>query len=110
MTSSYKRWYDHDPALLELLEVLKFYQDELKEQARVFLEKLESQVSKETIDNYYNMVKPLDGKRWYDQDPVISKTVELLRIVPPSMQKKVATKFLSALETMGLDIEAVKNK
>ena len=31
MSPAYKRWYDHDPKLLEVIELLKNYQEELKE-------------------------------------------------------------------------------
>ena len=74
----FKRWYDHDPVLLEVVELLRNYQDELRAQAKVFLAKIEEKVSKETIDKFYDMVKPINGNRWYDKDPIISKTVELL--------------------------------
>ena len=77
MSPAYKRWYDHDQKLLEVIELLKNYQDELKDHAVVFLDKLEQKVSKEALDRFYNLVKPVNGTRWYDQDPVISKTVEI---------------------------------
>ena len=83
----YKRWYDHDPVLMEVVELLRNYQDELRAQAEIFLQKIEEKVSKETIDKFYDMVKPINGNRWYDKDPVISKTVELLRVVPPEIQR-----------------------
>ena len=38
--TKYKRWYDYDPMLLEVIEMLRFYQDELREQAKIFLEKV----------------------------------------------------------------------
>ena len=101
----YKRWYDHDPVLLEVINLLKDYQEELKAQAELFLAKIEEKISKDTIDKFYNMVKPINGKRWYDKDPIISKTVELLRIVPPEMQKQAAKNFLKTLEDMGIVIE-----
>ena len=50
MSPAYKRWYDHDPKLLEVIELLKNYQDELKEHAVVFLDKLEQKVSKEALE------------------------------------------------------------
>ena len=28
MSPAYKRWYDHDPKLLEVIELLRNYQDE----------------------------------------------------------------------------------
>ena len=73
----YKRWYDHDPLLLEVVNLLKNYQEELKAQAEVFLKMIEEQVSKAALDRFYEMVKPANGTRWYDKDPVISMTVEL---------------------------------
>ena len=101
----YKRWYDHDPVLLEVINLLRDYQSELKAQAEQFLKKIEEKISKDTIDKFYEMVKPVNGKRWYDKDPIISKTVELLRIVPPDMQKQAAKNFLHTLEEMGVVIE-----
>lgn len=105
MTQQYKRWYDHDPLLIELIDLLKNYREELKEQAEKFLIHIEEKVSKETVDRFYDMVKPIDGKRWYDQDPVISKTVELLRVVPPEIQKDAAEKFIKTLEVKGISKE-----
>ena len=102
MAEQYKRWYDHDPVLLEVINLLKDYQTELRAQAELFLKKIEEKVSKKTVDMFYEKVKPINGKRWYDKDPVISKTVELLRIVPPDMQKQAAQNFLKTLETMGI--------
>ena len=49
MSPTYKRWYDHDPLLLEVIELLKNYQNELRAQAEIFLEKIEQKVSKETF-------------------------------------------------------------
>lgn len=106
--SERKRWYDHDPLLMEVLNLLRFYQEDLKEQAEVFLEKIETQVGKETIEAFYDLVKPPKKQRWYDQDPVLSKTIELLRIVPPEVQRKAAEHFLSALKAQGLTPEAIK--
>ncbi|MDD3593911.1 MAG: hypothetical protein PHX18_04715 [Candidatus Gastranaerophilales bacterium] len=105
----YKRWYDYDPTLLEVIEILRNYQDELKAQAAIFLEKIEAQAGKETVDRFYSMVKPVDGgKRWYDKDPVISKAIELLRVVPSSVQKSVAENFMKSLESTGLTREEIK--
>lgn len=105
MSQQYKRWYDHDPVLLKVIDLLKNYQEELKSQAEVFLEKIEEKVSKETIDRFYEMVKPVNGNRWYDKDPVISKTVELLRVVPPEIQKSAAENFIQTLIEAGINVE-----
>ena len=105
----YKRWYDHDPVLMEVVELLRNYQDELRAQAEIFLEKIEEKVSKETIDKCYDMFKPINGHRWYDKDPVISKTIELLRVVPPEVQKSAAENFIKSLEDLGIDRKEKSN-
>ena len=46
----YKRWYDHDPLLLKVINLLKDYQDELKEQAELFLSSIEEKVSKDFLE------------------------------------------------------------
>ena len=87
---------------------LKNYQEELKSQAVIFLEKIEEKVSKETIDRFYEMVKPVSGSRWYDKDPIISKTVELLRVVPPEIQKSAAESFIETLNAAGIGVEDIQ--
>ena len=110
MSPAYKRWYDYDPLLLEVIELLKNYQTELKAQAEIFLKKIEEKVSKETIDKFYAMVKPVDANnRWYDKDPIISKTVEILRIVPPEAQRICAQNFIRTLKEMGIEYESPNN-
>lgn len=103
MSQVYKRWYDHDPLLLEVIELLKNYQTELKAQAEIFLQKIGEKVSPDAIDRFYDLVKPVNGNRWYDHDPVISKTVELLRVVPPDVQKACAQNFINTLKEIGID-------
>ena len=102
MSHSYKRWYDHDPVLLEVINLLQNYQAELRSQAEIFLAEIEKKVSKEALDKFYELARPQVCNRWYDKDPVISKTVELLRVVPPDVQKATAQSFLNALESMGV--------
>lgn len=106
MNHAYKRWYDHDPKLLEVIELLRNYQEELLEQAEIFLLKLEEQVSKEAIDRFYELIKPVNGCRWYDKNPTISKTVEILRVVPPDVQRACAERFIAVLKNMGIDYES----
>ena len=102
----YKRWYDHDPLMLKVINILKDYQDELKPQAEIFLETVEKKVSKEAIDKFYNLTKQLNGgSRWYDKDPVISKTIELLRVVPQDIQRQTAQIFIDTLKKNGKEIK-----
>lgn len=106
MSPAYKRWYDHDPLLLEVVELLRNYQDELKAQAENFLVKIEEKVSKDAIEKFYELVKPVNGNRWYDNDPVISRTVELLRVVPPNIQRACAEHFINTLKEIGIEYES----
>ena len=106
MKQEYRRWYEHDPLLLEVVELLKNYQDELRSQAEIFLKKIEEKVSPDAINKFYEMVKPVNGNRWYDKDPVISKTIELLRVVPPDVQKSCAEHFIKALKDIGVDYQS----
>lgn len=71
------------------------------------MQKIEEKVSKETIDKFYAMVKPVNANnRWYDKDPVISRTVEILRIVRPEAQKICAQNFIRTLKEMGIEYES----
>lgn len=105
MSPVYKRWYDHDPLLLEVIELLRNYPEELKAQAEIFLQKIEEKVSKEAIEKFYALVKPVNGNRWYDHDPIISRTVELLRVVPPDIQRGCSERFIVTLNEIGIDYE-----
>ena len=102
LKEQYKRWYDHDPLLLEALEVLRDYENELKSQAEQFLAKIAEEVGEETINQYYQEI--IDsrgdqfGRRWYDKDPVLSKAIELLRVAPLEAQQRIAQQFLESLK------------
>ena len=104
MEPKFKRWYDYDPVLLQVINLLKDYQKELHGQSELFLKKIEEKVSRETVDKFYETVKPTAGRRWYDKDPVISRTVELLRVVQPEVQKNAAEQFLNTLKKLGISV------
>ena len=106
MKQKFKRWYDFDPELLKLINILKDFREELREQAEAFLCSIEEKVSKETLNQFYEQTRQLNGKkRWYDNDPVISKTVELLRIIPADVQKAAAKTFIDALKENGIQLK-----
>ena len=106
--ADYKRWYDHDPLLMEVMELLRNFQDDLRDQAEVFLAKIEDHVGKEAIDAFYEKVKHTNGSRWYDQDPVLAKAVELLRAVPQNIQSQAAQNFLDSLKAQGITTDIIK--
>ena len=94
------RWYDKDPILREALELLRLSTDEQKEQAKDFMLKLQEDVAQDVIERIYEIVTQYQGKgnRWYDNDPVMIKAVEMLRQADPKTQRVAALKLLLALE------------
>lgn len=104
-----RRWYDQDPLLIEVLNLLREFPEEVRLQAEQFVQKIEKTAGKETIEAFYQQAKPAQqGKRWYDSDPAIAKAVELLRILPPEMQRSAAQGFLNALKQDGLDSQEAR--
>ena len=96
----HKRWYDRDPILTEALELLRLSSDDEKEAAKSFILKLQEDVAKDVIERIYEIVTKYQGKgnRWYDNDPVMIKAIEVLRNADPKTQRKAALKLLLALD------------
>ena len=97
--TQFRRWYDNDPVLKESLELLSMATDDEKDEAAKFLLNLQNEVAKDVIENLYEQIKDYqkNGNRWYDNDPVMQKSIELLRVAPPNVQRKAAKKLLSTL-------------
>ena len=95
-----KRWYDSDPILKEALELLRLQPDNTKDEAKDFLLSLQEQVAGEVIEHVFEIINTYQGKgnRWYDNDPMMLKGVELLRNAPANIQRIAALKLLVALE------------
>ena len=100
-----RRWYDKDPILKEALELLRLSTDEQKEQAKDFMLKLQEDVAADVKERIYQIVTQYQGKgnRWYDNDPVMIKAVEMLRQADPKTQRVAALKLLLALEKNSFD-------
>ena len=96
----YKRWYDKDTILKESLELLRLSSDDEKEAAKEFILKLQEDVAKDVIEHIYDIVTKYQGKgnRWYDNDPVMIRAIEILRTAETKVQRKAALKLLLALE------------
>ena len=95
-----KRWYDSDPILKEALELLRLSPESTQNEAAEFMLKLQEQVAGEVIEHVYDIINTYQGKgnRWYDNDPMMLKGVELLRNAPAKIQRVAALKLLIALE------------
>ena len=49
--------------------------------------------------------KMIKGNRWYDHDPTLSLTIELLRVVPRDIQRQAANNFIQILQAHGVNVE-----
>ena len=100
-----RRWYDRDPILSEALELLRLSPEKTKEEAANFMIQLQEQVAADVIDRVYEIMQTYQGKgnRWYDNDPVVMRGIELLREAPPKIQRVAALKLLLALEQKSFD-------
>ena len=106
MGHEFRRWYDNDPILKEALELLRLQTDDTKSAAAQYIISLQEQVASDVIERIYEIVQQFSGKgnRWYDQDPVMLKAVELLRLAPPETQRKAALKLLTAIENNDMEL------
>ncbi len=105
MPEGYRRWYDNDPILKEALELLKLQTDDKKSTAADFIISLQEQVAQDVIERIYEITLQFAGKgnRWYDNDPVMLRAIELLRVAPPQTQRIAALKLLLAMESNDMD-------
>ncbi len=103
--NSKNRWYDKDPILKEALELLKMSSDEEKDAAKDFILKMQEEVAAEVIERIHEIITQFSGtgNRWYDNDPVMLKAIEILRTADPRTQRKAALKLLLALEEKSFD-------
>lgn len=97
--ADHRRWYDRDPLLQEAMELLSLSPDDTKDQAAGFILQLQDQVAADVIERVYETITKFQGKgnRWYDNDPVMIKAVELLRVAPPHVQRAAAKKLIHVL-------------
>lgn len=105
MAEEFRRWYDNDPVLKEALELLSLQTDDTKSAAAQYIISLQEQVAQDVIERIYEITQKFAGKgnRWYDNDPVMLKAIELLRAAPPKTQRKAALKLLLAMENDDMD-------
>ncbi|MCD8024511.1 MAG: hypothetical protein LUE64_03155 [Candidatus Gastranaerophilales bacterium] len=97
----FQRWYDKDPVLRDALELLRLSAPDDRKEAQDYIFKLQEEVAADVIERIYEMVTQYAGKgnRWYDNDPVMLRAVEVLRHADPKTQRIAALKILQSLET-----------
>ena len=96
----HQRWYDKDPVLKEALELLRMTAPDDRKEVQEYLLKLQEQAAAGVIERIYTIVTQYSGKgnRWYDNDPIMLKGIELLRQADPKTQRIAALKILLSLE------------
>ena len=107
-----RRWYDKDPVLKEALELLRLAPGDKRDAAAEFVIQLQEQVAAEVIEKVHDIMCEYHGKgkRWYDNDAIVMKAIELLRVAPKKTQKEAALKLLTALENnVGGGMELIKD-
>lgn len=104
---AHQRWYDNDPILKEALELLRLQPADKQAGAADFIIKLQEDIAKDVIERVYEMVNKYHktGNRWYDNDPVLLRAMETLRVAPPQTQRIAAKKLLQNLEALSKESE-----
>jgi len=98
-----RRWYDKDPLLHEAMELLSISPEDTKDMAAEYILQLQDQVAADVIERIYETITQFQdtGNRWYDNDPVMLKAIELLRVAPPHVQRAAAKKLIKSLTRDG---------
>lgn len=95
-----RRWYDTDPILLEVINLMALAKEEAKTYASKLIKGVEAQVAPEVLAQVTarleNPNRPQN--RWYDKEPVLEKAMELLQLMPPEAQRVAALQFIDALK------------
>lgn len=91
-----RRWYDHDPVLTELMDLLHAFQADVEPHAQAFLVEVQRELNPYVIEQA-ETTRFREGKRWYDQNPTLAVTVEVLRQLPPQQQRALALNFIERL-------------
>jgi hypothetical protein len=93
-----RRWYDTDPVLLEVLNFMELAPKSAEAYAQKLISGVEKATSKEALNNMLLLADT--GKhpknRWYDAYPVLSKAIELLKMMPHDAQRVAAMQFIES--------------
>lgn len=114
VTNMDERWYDFDPNVSVLLDVLKNVPENIQEEvltsilktARVIREKLDTETPDDVpVSIGKNRVLGLymssQKRRWYDENPVITNAFNVLATLPDEDCRDIISSILQALTEMG---------
>jgi hypothetical protein len=95
-----RRWYDTDPILLEVINLMALAKTEAITYATKLIKGVEAQVAPEVLAQVTSRLADPNRpqNRWYDKEPVLAKAMELLQLMPPEAQRVAALQFIDALK------------
>jgi hypothetical protein len=100
-TQKVRRWYDTDPVLLEVLNFMELAPKEAEAYAKNLIAGVEKHAPSKALEEVYASFE--DPKRpqnrWYDENPTLSKAIELLKMMPPETQRLAAMQFIEATKS-----------
>jgi hypothetical protein len=96
-----RRWYDNDPILLEVVNLMSLAPEAAQQYAQRLIDGVEKQVDASLLENLYaKLDDPNRPKnRWYDDNPVVCKALELLRLLPHEAQRTAALQMIESLKS-----------
>lgn len=95
----FKRWYDHNPILKQIMEILEHANPDIQED--IVSDIIQIIISKQyDTDNFIQSIDnqiPLQRKRWYDEDETLHSAVEMLKNIDENDKKELLSEILSII-------------
>ena len=96
----YVRWYDEDEFLAPIMKILEQLPSDLQDSVAQDLVQLVMSYGGELNDakiDYLNNNLPLNYRRWYDVNPHMHSSIEILKAANPQMKKEISNSVLEYL-------------
>lgn len=94
------RWYDEDPYLAPIMQILEQLPQELQDSVAQDLVQIvmehQDQLNDEKI-SYLSKNLPSSYKRWYDINPNLQSSIELLKTTDTNIKKEICDSVLEFL-------------
>lgn len=104
--SSFKRWYDEDPALSKAMDSLRQATDAYQAQVALNIIKVVwehyQEIAPEALSDNppaVPTVNPALNRRWYDVNETLHSAMQLLQETPPEVQRHVIPSLVRMIET-----------
>ncbi|MFN9691876.1 MAG: hypothetical protein ACK551_07255 [Vampirovibrionales bacterium] len=100
-TQKVRRWYDTDPVLLEVLNFMELAPKQAEAYAKNLIAGVEKYAPSKALEEVYASFEDPNRpqNRWYDENPTLSKAIELLKMMPPETQRLAAMQFIEATKS-----------